>query len=82
MPEGGNIMVFVGMMDAANAKQRYQGLQEVLSGTNIKVIDVRTDNATECARNPTPPIRWSNIPTSLAWSASGRTTVRDSQCRT
>jgi len=45
MPEGGNIMVFVGMMDAANAKQRYQGLQEVLSGTNIKVIDVRTDNA-------------------------------------
>jgi ribose transport system substrate-binding protein len=45
LPEGGNIMVFVGMMDAANAKQRYQGLQEVLAGTKIKIIDVRTDNA-------------------------------------
>ena len=45
LPEGGNIMVFVGMMDAANAKQRYQGLQEVLAGTSVKVIDVRTDNA-------------------------------------
>lgn len=45
LPEGGNIMVFVGMMDAANAKQRYQGLQEVLASTNIKIIDVRTDNA-------------------------------------
>lgn len=45
LPEGGNIMVFVGMMDAANAKQRFEGLKETLAGTNIKIIDVRTDNA-------------------------------------
>ncbi len=45
LPEGGSIMVFVGMMDASNAKQRYEGLKEVLAGSNVKIIDVRTDNA-------------------------------------
>lgn len=44
LPQGGNIMVFVGMMDAANAQQRYQGLKEALEGSNVKIIDVRTDN--------------------------------------
>ncbi|HEX8474534.1 MAG TPA: sugar-binding protein [Pyrinomonadaceae bacterium] len=45
MPEGGKIMVFVGMLDAANAQQRYQGLKEALQGSNVQIIDVRTDNA-------------------------------------
>ena len=44
LPQGGNIMVFVGVLDAANAQQRYQGLKEALEGSNIKIIDVRTDN--------------------------------------
>ncbi|MEP7269900.1 MAG: sugar-binding protein [Acidobacteriota bacterium] len=44
LPGGGSIMVFVGMMDASNAKQRYQGLKESLDGSNIKILDVRTDN--------------------------------------
>lgn len=44
LPEGGEIMVFVGTMDAANAQQRYQGLKESLEGGNIKILDVRTDN--------------------------------------
>ncbi|HEX5873134.1 MAG TPA: sugar-binding protein [Pyrinomonadaceae bacterium] len=43
LPQGGNIMVFVGMMDAANAQQRAQGLREALEGSNVKIIDVRTD---------------------------------------
>src|SRR5918996_1593063 len=44
LPQGGKIMVFVGMLDAANAQQRYQGLKESLAGSNITIIDVRTDN--------------------------------------
>ena len=45
LPQGGKIMVFVGTLDAANAQQRYQGLKEVLQGTNIQILDVRTDGA-------------------------------------
>jgi ribose transport system substrate-binding protein len=44
LPDGGKIMVFVGVLDAANAQQRYQGLREALAGSNIEIIDVRTDN--------------------------------------
>jgi ribose transport system substrate-binding protein len=44
LPNGGKIMVFVGVLDAANAQQRYQGLKEALAGSNIQIVDVRTDN--------------------------------------
>src|SRR5689334_16718331 len=44
LPQGGKVMVFVGTLDAANARQRYQGLKEALAGSNISIIDVRTDN--------------------------------------
>jgi ribose transport system substrate-binding protein len=44
LPQGGNIMVFVGTMDALNAQERYRGLKEVLEGSNVKILDVRTDN--------------------------------------
>ena len=44
LPQGGKIMVFVGMLDAINAQQRYQGLKDSLAGSNIQIIDVRTDN--------------------------------------
>ena len=44
LPQGGKIMVFVGVLDAENAQQRYQGLKEALAGSNISIIDVRTDN--------------------------------------
>lgn len=44
LPQGGKIMVFVGVLDAANAQQRYQGLKEALAGSNVTIIDVRTDN--------------------------------------
>ncbi len=43
LPNGGKIMVFVGVLDAANAAQRYQGLKEALAGSNVQIIDVRTD---------------------------------------
>jgi ribose transport system substrate-binding protein len=44
LPQGGKIMVFVGVLDAANAQQRYQGLKEALQGSKIQIVDVRTDN--------------------------------------
>ena len=44
LPQGGKIMIFVGVLDASNAQQRYQCLKEALVGSNITIIDVRTDN--------------------------------------
>jgi ribose transport system substrate-binding protein len=44
LPQGGKIMVFVGVLDAANAQQRYQGLKEALQGSQVQIVDVRTDN--------------------------------------
>jgi len=44
IPKGGKIMLFVGKRDAQNAKERIQGLEEAIKGSNITVIDVRTDD--------------------------------------
>ena len=38
-------MVFVGKIDAQNAMDRFQGLKEAIQGSNIQILDVRTDNA-------------------------------------
>lgn len=38
LPKGGKIAVFVGKMDVANARERYQGIREVLKGTKITVV--------------------------------------------
>ena len=43
LPNGGKIMVFVGSMDAQNAKDRFAGIKKVLDGSNVSIIDVRTD---------------------------------------
>ena len=45
VPGGGKIMLFVGKLDALNARQRIQGIKEALAGSPITVIDVRTDDA-------------------------------------
>jgi ribose transport system substrate-binding protein len=45
LPQGGKIMVFVGVLDAQNARERFQGLKEALAGSNVQILDVRTDNA-------------------------------------
>lgn len=44
LPEGGKIMLFVGMKDAQNAKERIQGIEEALKGSNVTILDVRTDD--------------------------------------
>ena len=45
LPQGGKIMLFVGSADARNARERLQGIKEVLQGTKVEIIDVRTDEA-------------------------------------
>jgi ribose transport system substrate-binding protein len=44
LPNGGKIMIFVGTLDAQNARERYQGIKETLAGSNVQLIDCRTDN--------------------------------------
>ncbi|MGD1088367.1 MAG: substrate-binding domain-containing protein, partial [Verrucomicrobiota bacterium] len=45
LPNGGKIMLFVGFLDAQNAKDRMAGIKKVLEGSNVQIIDVRTDDA-------------------------------------
>lgn len=45
LPKGGKIMVFVGKSDAQNAKDRISGLRDALKGSNVQILDVRTDDA-------------------------------------
>jgi ribose transport system substrate-binding protein len=44
IPAGGAVMLFVGKLDARNAQERVQGIREALAGSNVRVIDVRTDD--------------------------------------
>jgi ribose transport system substrate-binding protein len=43
LPAGGKIMVFVGTLDAANAKERFAGIKQELAGSKVEIVDVRTD---------------------------------------
>ncbi len=45
LPNGGKIMLFVGTMDADNARERVQGIREALKGSKVEILDVRTDQA-------------------------------------
>ncbi|MEO8259651.1 MAG: sugar-binding protein [Acidobacteriota bacterium] len=44
LPAGGSIMLFVGKLDAQNARERIQGIRQALEGSTIRIIDVRTDD--------------------------------------
>ncbi|WP_349262500.1 sugar-binding protein [Geminicoccus sp.] len=43
LPDGGKIMMFVGTMGAANAIERVDGIKQALQGSNVEIIDIRTD---------------------------------------
>ncbi len=43
LPEGGEIMLFVGTLDAQNAQDRKKGIEDALEGANITILDTRTD---------------------------------------
>jgi len=44
LPQGGAIALFVGKLDARNAQERLQGIKEVLAGSKVEILDVRTDD--------------------------------------
>lgn len=44
LPQGGKIMIFVGKMDANNARQRLEGIKDAIQGSTVEIIDVRTDD--------------------------------------
>ncbi|MEA2174629.1 MAG: ribose transport system substrate-binding protein [Blastocatellia bacterium] len=44
LPNGGKIMVFVGKLDAQNAKERFAGIRDALAGSSVQILDVRTDD--------------------------------------
>ncbi len=43
LPDGGKIMLFVGTLDAQNAQDRKLGIEEILAGSGIEIVDTRTD---------------------------------------
>lgn len=43
LPDGGKIMLFVGTMGAANARERVEGIRKQLEGSKVEIIDIRTD---------------------------------------
>jgi ribose transport system substrate-binding protein len=43
LPDGGKIALFVGTMDADNARERVQGIKEAIAGTKVELVDVFTD---------------------------------------
>ncbi len=45
LPQGGKIAIFVGSLDAQNAQDRIGGIEESLKGSNVTIIDKRTDAA-------------------------------------
>jgi ribose transport system substrate-binding protein len=44
LPQGGKIVIFVGNTAAQNAHDRLEGIKEAIQGTNIQIVDVRTDD--------------------------------------
>jgi len=43
LPNGGKVMMFVGTMDADNARERVKGIKDTLTGSKIDIVDIRTD---------------------------------------
>jgi ribose transport system substrate-binding protein len=44
LPNGGKCMAYVGLPGADNAKERIQGINDVIKGTKITIVDVRADD--------------------------------------
>ena len=45
VPQGGKLILFVGYPNAQNTKERIQGIQKGLAGSNIQIIDTLADGA-------------------------------------
>lgn len=44
LPDGGKCMAFVGLPGADNARERIEGIKDVIKGTKIQIVDVRADD--------------------------------------
>jgi ribose transport system substrate-binding protein len=44
LPDGGKCMAFVGLPGADNARERIEGIKDVIKGTKIEIVDVRADD--------------------------------------
>jgi ribose transport system substrate-binding protein len=44
LPDGGKCMAYVGLPGADNSKERIQGINDVIKGTKITIVDVRADD--------------------------------------
>lgn len=44
LPDGGKCIGFVGLPGADNARERIEGMQEAIAGSNVELIDVRGDD--------------------------------------
>ena len=44
LPDGGKCMGFVGLLGADNAKERIQGVKDVIKGSKVELVDVRGDD--------------------------------------
>jgi ribose transport system substrate-binding protein len=53
LPKGGKCVGFVGLLGADNARERIEGVKEVLKGSNVELVDVRGDeiDQTRAKRN-------------------------------
>jgi ribose transport system substrate-binding protein len=45
LPEGGEVMLFVGKLDAQNARDRKRGIEDEIEGAGITIVDTLTDEA-------------------------------------
>lgn len=45
LPNGGKVVLFVGTLDALNARERRQGILDAVKGSKVRVVDTLTDNA-------------------------------------
>ena len=43
LPDGGDIILFVGRLDAQNARDRKRGIEQILEGSDIHILDTRVD---------------------------------------
>lgn len=43
LPDGGEIALFVGKLDVANAVERKNGIEETVAGSNITIVEIFTD---------------------------------------
>lgn len=75
LPNGGKVMVFVGAIDAQNAKDRLEGIKQAIAGTQIQILDVRTDETDRAKAKSNVADTLVNVPDIAAlvglWSYNG-----------